>query len=366
MSLGPDILKTRAKSGFALRGRHLLVIDVICIAVAFVVAFALRLDAPSAEFQRYLLRFAWLILPLLLARVSVNLAFRLYQRLWRYASIDEMQAIVLATTAGSLLFGTLLLALSFGGPDRPAYGFPRSVVGIEWLLSTALLGASRFSLRTIRAGRRVLDGDVDAGTAASPKRVLVVGAGDAGANVVKELHLRPRLGMRPVGFIDDDPIKKGKWIHGVRVAGSLAELPDLVERLGVESVIVAMPSAPGSVIREILSSCERIGIRVMTVPGIAELISGKVSVSQIRPVQVEDLLRREPAQMDMEAIAGFAARRDGVGHGSRGIHRLRAVPADCRLLARPDDPAGPGREQHLQHPDGAGAAIHGEASISFQ
>jgi FlaA1/EpsC-like NDP-sugar epimerase len=305
MKLNLSLLSSNANTRLALRGRHLLVIDALCIVFAFVLAFALRLDAPSPEFHDSLVKYFWLVLPLLAIRIGVNMLFRLYQRLWRYASIEEMQAIVLSTVTGSLLFGVLLLALGFGGSGWLAYGFPRSIVGIELLLSTALLGGSRFSLRAIRVGRQVNSQIVRSHQASRPKRVLIVGAGDAGAMVAREMEMRPRLGMKPIGFVDDDPAKHGKWIHGVQVLGGHLNLRRLVGQLQIDGVIVAMPSAPGTAIREVLRSCEAIGVSVLTVPGIAELISGKVSVSHIRPVEVGDLLRREPTSIDMEAISGF-------------------------------------------------------------
>lgn len=346
-------------SRLALRGRHLLVADTLCVAVAFVLGFALRLDAPSDAFQSYLTRFAWLLLPLLIVRIVINLYFRLYQRLWRYASVEEMQAIVLATSTGSLLFGLVVLAFSFGGPNSPAYGFPRSVVAIEWLLSTAFLGGVRFSLRTAQAGRWVGGERVDPTGVHPPKRVLVVGAGDAGAAVVKELRLRTRLAMQPVGLVDDDPDKLGKWIHEVPVVGSCREIPSLVTRLQADTVIIGMPSAPGSVIRDILQACERIGVSVMTVPGIAELISGKVIYGQIRPVQLEDLLRREPAHLDLESIAGYLGGATvmvtGAG-GSIGSELCRQIvdyhPAQLLLLGRGENSIYTIHEELRARPNG--------------
>lgn len=330
-----------AGNGLSLRGRHLLLLDVVCVGLAFVLAFALRLDAPSDAFHSHLTRFAWLLLPLLAIRIGANLYFRLYQRLWRYASVEEMQAIVLATSAGSVLFGLGVLGLGLGGPGWPAYGFPRSIVGIEWLLSMAFLGGVRFSLRTVQAGRWVSGHGPVATGEGTTKRVLIVGAGDAGAAVAKEMHTRPGLAMHPVGFIDDDPMKRGKLVHGVQVLGDRSRLRQLVVQLEVGSVIVAMPTAPGTVIRQIVQECREIGVSVMTLPGIAELISGRVSFSQLRPVQVEDLLRREPAHIDLESIAGFlqgaTVMVTGAG-GSIGSELCRQImsfhPSRLLLLGR--------------------------------
>lgn len=329
------------RSMVTLRGRHLLIMDAACVLAAFALALALRFDAPSEMFQAQLRLYGWLVIPLLSVRIGANLYFRLYQRLWRYASIDEMQAIVLATTAGSLLFGSTVLVLGFGGPGWPAYGFPRSVIGIEWLISLALLGGIRFSLRTIQAGRWIAGQRVDPAQMGAVKRVLIVGAGDAGASVARELHLRPRLAMQAVGFIDDDPVKQGKLIHGIKVIGTRSDLHRAVADQEADAVIVAMPTASGAVIRQVYQECKRLGLSVMTVPGIAELISRKVTVSQVRPVQVEDLLRREPANIDLEAIAGFlkdtTVMVTGAG-GSIGSELCRQIvdfhPARLLVLGR--------------------------------
>jgi len=344
----------------ALRGRHLLIIDLLCVGLAFVLALALRLDAPSAEFQRYLTRFVWLLAPLLAIRIGSNLYFRLYQRLWQYASVAEMQSIVLATSVGSLLFGLLVLVLSLGNPAGPTYGFPRSIVGIEWLLSLAFLGGTRFSFRTLQAGRLVAGQRLNPAQVGTVKRVLIVGAGDAGATVAKELRTRTRLGMQPVGFIDDDPNKRGHLIHGVKVVGNRAGMRAAIAQLDANAVLVAMPTAPGTVVRSILQDCGEIGISVMTVPGIAELISGEVAVSQIRPVQVEDLLRREAASLDLESISGYLAGATvmitGAG-GSIGSELCRQIvdfhPARLVLLGRGENSIYNVHMELQSRPDGA-------------
>jgi FlaA1/EpsC-like NDP-sugar epimerase len=205
----------------------------------------------------------------------------------------------------------------------------------------AFLGGTRFSLRTLQAGRLLAGQRLNPAQVGTVKRVLIVGAGDAGATVAKELRTRTRLGMQPVGFIDDDPNKRGHLIHGVKVVGNRAGMRAAIARLEANAVLVAMPTAPGTVVRSILQDCGEIGISVMTVPGIAELISGEVAVSQIRPVQVEDLLRREAASLDLESISGYlrgaTVMITGAG-GSIGSELCRQIvdfhPARLVLLGR--------------------------------
>jgi len=134
---------------------------------------------------------------------------------------------------------------------------------------------------------------------------LVAGAGDAGATIVREMHATPGIGLLPVGFVDDDAAKQGMRIHNVPVLGTRNDIPELVVRHGIEEVIIAMPAAPGRVIREFRAICERAGVRYRTIPGIYELLDGSVSVSRLRDVRLEDLLRRDPITIDLEEVGGF-------------------------------------------------------------
>jgi len=172
----------------------------------------------------------------------------------------------------------------------------KSIFAIDWLLTVASVGGIRVSVRLIS--------ETVARTPAFPagaRRVLVVGAGDAGALVVREMQKNPHLAMTPIGFLDDEAAKTGKRIHNVRVLGSIASLEAVVEQQAVAEVIVAMPKAPGAVVRSILESSQRAGITARALPGMFELIEGGVSVSRLRQIEIADLLRRRPIVLEPEA-----------------------------------------------------------------
>jgi FlaA1/EpsC-like NDP-sugar epimerase len=209
---------------------------------------------------------------------------------------------------------------------------PRSALGIDWLLSLVLIGGSRFALRILseqsfsaRNGKRV--------------KALIIGAGDAGALVVRELQKSAQINLLPVGFLDDDQAKQKHEIYGVPVIGKISDLSDVLDNQNVDEVIIAIPSAPGKILRAVTDACRRKGIPSRTMPGIYELIGGKVSVSRLREVDITDLLRREPAKIDDRLVgSSLSGKRilvTGAG-GSIGREISRQVarwgPAELVLL----------------------------------
>jgi FlaA1/EpsC-like NDP-sugar epimerase len=174
-----------------------------------------------------------------------------------------------------------------------------------------------------------------------PRRVLIVGAGAAGGMIAKELHANPQLGMIPVGFVDDDSSKHRHVLHNTRVLGPLAKLPEIVDRCSVDEVVIAMPSAPGRVVREVFRMAERAAVRTRTVPGIYEILSGRKSVNALRQIQIEDLLRREPTESNLHQVSSLVTGRrvlvTGAG-GSIGSELCRQLaqldPAELIVLGR--------------------------------
>ncbi len=279
-----------------MRNRHFFLVDLLLLPAAAVLAFALRLDTVS--FQRQgtaLLAFMALIVPV---QVITGALLGLYRRYWRYASVDELALVAGSVTLASVVGAAILFALLL--PWASIRSFPRSVVLIDWLLALVAVGGPRFAVRLIereqqRRRRKQRKGPV--------KRVLVIGAGDAGCMIVKEMQTNPQLGMIPAGFVDDNADKQGTHIHGVTVLGGRKDIPKLVREYRVSEVIIAMPTAPGDTIREIVQICEQAAIAVRTIPGIYELLSGQVGVRQIREVRIDDLLRRDPVRVDEDGVA---------------------------------------------------------------
>jgi FlaA1/EpsC-like NDP-sugar epimerase len=304
-----------------LRNRYLLLADIILVALACLASFAIRFD--TLLVWQHIVDW-WLLFPLaLFTRPLVNYGFGLYRRMWQYASVGDLLAI-----AGAVLTGSLVMAaLAFGlfVPLGVARGFSRGLLVIELLLSLLLLGGIRFFFRFLRDMRHR---EWAFGNAAGSRAVLIAGAGDAGAMIVREMQNNPQINLYPVGFVDDDQGKVGQYIHGVRVLGTREEMPELLRRESVDEVIIAMPTAPGAAIRNIADICEKAGLECRTLPGLFELLDGKISVQQIRKIQLEDLLRREPTQDDLGEAAGYldgaAVMVTGAG-GSIGAELCRQI-----------------------------------------
>jgi len=250
-------------------------------------AFALRLDWRVSAYLDDLLP---LVLVVVLVKPVVFLAFGLYYRYWRYASVKDMVAVLLAVSAASAVVSVcVMVGMVFGLVP----GFPRSVLGIDWLLSLTCIGGARMSVRVIAESFARPGSD---GADASQRRVLIAGAGEAGSLVAREIERNPQVGMTVVGFLDDDPVKLGKRIHGIPVLGALPRVGPIIDRYGVEEVIIAMPRAAGTVVRTVADACVRAGVASRTIPGVFELVDGQVSVSRLRHVDIADLLRRAPIE----------------------------------------------------------------------
>ncbi|NPV57360.1 MAG: polysaccharide biosynthesis protein, partial [Anaerolineae bacterium] len=238
-----------------------------------------------------------------------------------------------AVTAASLLLAIPLVSLFALGVFT---GFPRSVLVIDWLLSILLVGGLRFAIRLLAENIAQNSAATQAGR---NKSAMVVGAGDAGALVVRELQKNPQLGLSAVGFLDDNPEKQNQSIHGVPVVGKVTDLARVLEKMHVDEVIIAIPSAPGNIVRLVADVCRQRGVPFRTMPGIYELLGGKVSISRLREVDITDLLRREPARiLDSQVgsiISGRVVLVTGAG-GSIGRELCRQIarwgPSELVLL----------------------------------
>jgi FlaA1/EpsC-like NDP-sugar epimerase len=213
--------------------------------------------------------------------------YRLYQRAWEYASVGEMIGIVRAVTLSIVVAGIIQFAVNGNVYVR--------VLGVTWMLHIILIGGSRFSWRMFR--------DSYISPQAEKKRALIVGAGSAGSMLVRQLKKSQDTDLFPVGFVDDDPKKQKLQIYGVTVFGKTKDIPYLVDMLNVENIIIAIPSLNKKGIQKIYLECSKTKAKTQIMPLIEDLISGKVSVNQIREVQVEDLLGRKPVELDINSIS---------------------------------------------------------------
>jgi FlaA1/EpsC-like NDP-sugar epimerase len=310
------------------RNRFVLIGDLALIIVSVLGSFALRLDVSQLPF--YFPAALMMCAVALLIKVPVYFYFGLYRRLWIYASTGELRLITVAVTTASVLTSGVMLALISAGFLQP--GMPRSALGIDWLLSLVLIGGSRFALR-ILAEQSTSRRD------SKSKHALIIGAGDAGALVVRELQRPSQLNLVPIGFLDDDPAKQNHQIYGVSVIGKVNKLADILDNQQVDEVIIAIPSAPGNIIRLVNDACRQKGIPSRTMPGIYELLGGKVSVNRLREVDITDLLRRDHVRVNDEkvgqALEGKRVLVTGAG-GSIGRELSRQIarraPAELVLL----------------------------------
>ena len=299
----------------------LFVGDLLLIAVSALGSFALRLDI-GPLFVWYLPQAYWFIGVSLLIKPGVYFIFGLYRRLWAYASTQELKLIIASVTTASVGVSIVILILRV---MQVLPYFPRGVLPIDWLLSMLLVGGFRFSMRLLADTRSA---PLDA--KGRQQRILVVGAGDAGALVVREMQKNPQLNIQPVCFLDDDPAKQKQQIHGVPVVGNLDDLSKTVTLRRIDEVVIALPSAPGSVVRKVAEICRRKNVPFRTMPGIYELIGGKVNVNRLREVEISDLLRRESALIDDRVIGGKIGGKRVLVTGAGGSIGREL----CRQIAR--------------------------------
>lgn len=308
------------QGGVPLKTRLRIILLMFCDAAIINLALAISVILRFCETDRmihfllYCIRLApWITL----AFIGVFYAFKLYNRIWAYASMGELFALIQAVTVGSL--GTITITF-FANTQ-----LPRSIAIIHWVLTILLMGGSRMLWRCLVEYRKATGYKPGKPT----RRALIIGAGDAGAMVARELK-NHNSSFLPVGFIDDDPIKQNVSVLGLPVLGTREQIPDLVGRHQVNLIVIAMPSVEAGVIREIVEICRGTRAELKILPGMYQLINGQVSVNHLRSVQLEDLLHREPVKVNLAEIAGYLEGETvlitGAG-GSIGSELCRQVAA---------------------------------------
>ncbi len=290
----------------------LAIIDIGVINISLYLSFALRFDNKIPQ-EYYTLFKETHVIVTVIALCSF-IFFNLYNRIWKYASVNELIAIVLATSFNSLT--------AFGYTFMIGKTYPRSIYILFWLLLTTFVGGSRFILRTFNGVTPMLR------RPEGVRNVMVIGAGEAGSLVIQDFKKHPDLKMRPVVLIDDDVNKHGMRIHGVRVFGGRNIIPEMVQKKNIKEIVIAMPSIDRLQIREIVSICSETKCKLKIVPGVYEVLDGKVSINRIRDVKIEDLLGREPVKVNLEEISGYI--KDKVvlvtgGGGSIGSELCRQI-----------------------------------------
>ncbi len=303
------------------RNRFIVGCDITGFAASLALAYFVRFETfslPAEQFETFL-RF----LPVAVAVKIVLLYFAgLYRRLWRHAGVVELERIsVAAAISGLAVFALGVWVL-------PSIGYlqtriPVSVAALDAIATLVVVVAPRFLIRLIasRPGRR---------PGGPGLRAIIAGAGSAGELIARELRSNAELGVTPVAFVDDDVSKHGLELRGLPVAGSADRLVDFRERYLADELIIAIPSASGPVIRRLTQLAKTAGLTARTIPGMYELLSGKVSINSLRPIQIEDLLRREPIRLDLDRLSALVEEQTvlvtGAG-GSIGSEIARQVAA---------------------------------------
>ncbi len=269
-----------------LRGRYLFAIDLLGIVVASYLALALRFDRLSGPMM--VPAFPLVVGLLLAVRTICHIRLGLYSRRWRFASVPDLERIVVAVALGSLISMAIFYGTSVLSGAWWTDGYPRSFWLIELLVSTAILGGVRFGIRAASE----MAPSVDRATSVDRRATLLYGAGHAGTLMARSARRHPGSGVLPVGFIDDDPGLAGGIVAGIPVFGGLESMPRAVGATGAKTLLITMPGAPGTAIRRAVEAALALQLDVRTVPSVSDLLDGSVDAYRIRQVRVEDLLRR--------------------------------------------------------------------------
>lgn len=268
----------------------LLIVDVITIIGVALISLLIRFDGYITP--HYLHQMVDALPIMVISYIVMLLSMHLYTRIWRYAGMREMVAVLIATTLGAGLFYTGMYVF-----DK---SLPRSIYLISWILSTGVIGIGRMVLHYIAmryGGKQSTDADM--------VNTLIIGAGDAGATIAREIERYHKRSRKVIGFIDDDESKFNRLMGGVRILGNRHDIPSIVKENKVKEIIIAMPSVTRNEIRNIMEICSPLKCKVNTLPGMYQLLDDEVLVSHLHPVSIEDLLERDEVRLDMDIVEHY-------------------------------------------------------------
>lgn len=310
--------RTEKNTQWHMRVILLLAGDIIAIMLSSFLALWLRFELVFADIDRIFLESIYQYAVInIICTIAIFYAFHLYTSLWKYASVNELVNITLAVVISGIVNAVGMRA--FQNP------VPRSYDILYTMFLLAMMIGIRFFYRFVR----FMKTEYFIRNRKEISNVMVIGAGDAGAAIVKELRLNETLKRRVCCMIDDDPAKKGKYVQGCLVVGGKKDIISAVERYGITKIIIAMPSAPKSTIKEIVDLCQHTECKIRILPGMYQLVSGEVSVSQLRDVEIGDLLGREQIKVNLNEILGYVQNKVVLVTGGGG-----SIGSEiCRQLA---------------------------------
>ena len=297
----------------------MVLMDICIVILTSITALIVRFEFSLSAVPKYYIGVVWSSLPAtLVIAIIVFYVFRLYSSLWVYAGVTELLYLAAACIVDTLL-NTVTILLNYRDQEYP---LPRSWYFIYGTLLLAFMFISRYSYRAVRTffGKKVDEKNL--------KRVLVVGAGEAGKSIIKEISGSRFVNMHIVGFVDDDKSKIGKYMHGVKVLGDRNDIIEIAKEYLVDEIIIAIPTASAKETKAILDICKQTGCELKRLPGMYQLVNGDVSISKLKDVDVNDLLGRDPITVDLDSIMGYVADKVVMvtgGGGSIGSELCRQI-----------------------------------------
>lgn len=325
----------------------IMLADILGILGSYLLALWARfdlhfMDIPPEFLQGYLSTIWWWVLICL----AVFWLCNLYNSIWRFVSVDALMRIILAYV--------LLGGLSFACVALFGVHMPRSYYVWGLFFSFFITAGIRFFYRGVRYLRNRVPGS-QKGT----ENVMIIGAGQAGRQLIREYAVSSHLNSRVACLIDDNPAKRGRILEGVRIVGGRRDIPQAVKRYDIRKIIFAIPSLQGAGRQEILNICSKTGCQIQVVPGIYQLVKGEVTISKLRRVELQDLLGRDPIRVNLGGDLRLYQRQNGADHRRRRVHRQRAVPPDRPAQAPAAGDLRHLRKQRLRHPDGTAPGAPG-------
>ena len=302
-----------------MRRISLMLMDICIVILASIGALLVRFEFNMAEVPDYYMEVIWGMLPLMIpVAIAVFSFFRLYSTLWYYAGATELLYLTCGCIVDAFLNTVMILLVN----RKVDYPVPRSWYFLYGALLLIMMVICRFSQRGIKtlSSRKHQEGKM--------KRVLIVGAGEAGNAIIKEIVNSRYINMKIVGIVDDDKTKRGKFMHGIKVIGDRNDIIDIAENHRVDEIIIAMPSTSAQEMKQILDICKETGCELKRLPGMFQLVNGDVSISKLKDVDVNDLLGREPIKVDLDSIMGYVSGKVVMvtgGGGSIGSELCRQV-----------------------------------------
>lgn len=302
------------------RALMLAFVDICCVACAFFFALMIRFEFVYSRIpMEYLDNYLYVMPVYIVITLMIFYICRLYHSIWRFASISEFLRIIIS-------FIVLIpVACLFQWKLEAKMPYAFWIIG--WMVSFALTTSSRFAYRLIRTGQKMFE---QKSNSLAEERVMVIGAGNAGQLLIRELIMSSHLSAKACCIIDDNPAKKGRFLDGIPIVGNRYDIPEMVIKYNINKIIYAVPTTAGKDRKEILNICKDTGCQVQVIPGIYQMVDGKVSVSNLRPVSIEDLLGRDEVVVDNDQIHSFIEGKVVMVTGGGG-----SIGSElCRQIAR--------------------------------